>query len=73
MLVKLIARQTEMNIYKTLKEFKNPLTAVKWQAWARLNGMNLDRIYNPGDEPDLELIMDELGYPLPAGYAVGRG
>ncbi len=73
LLVKLIARQTQMNIYSTLKEFKNPLTAVKWQAWARLNGMNLDRIYNPEDEPDLELIMDELGYPLPAGYAVGRG
>jgi hypothetical protein len=68
LLVKLIARQTKLNIYKTLKEFKNPFTAVKWQTWARLNGMNLDKKYNPGDEPDLELIMDELGYPLPEGY-----
>jgi len=72
LLVKLIARQTDMNIYKILKEFKNPLTAIKWQAWARLNGMNLDRKYIPDDEPMLENIMDELGYPLPHSYAVNR-
>ncbi len=70
LLVKLIARQTDVNIYKMLLEFKNPFTAVKWQAWARLNGMNLDKKYNPDNEPMLENIMDELGYPLPAGYAL---
>jgi len=68
LLVKLICRQTELNLYKILKEFKNPLTAVKWQTWARLNGLNLDRRYNPKEEKDLENIMDELGYPLPGGY-----
>lgn len=72
LLVKLIARQTDMNIYKILQEFKNPLTAVKWQAWGRLHGMNLDRKYRPEDEPYLELIMEELGYPLPASYAVAE-
>ena len=71
LLVKLIARQTELNIYKMLLEFKNPLVAVKWQGWARFNGMNLDRKYHPEEEPDLENIMDELGYPLPAGYSAG--
>ncbi len=69
LLMKLVARQTNVNIYSMLTEFKNPLTAVKWQVWARLNGMNLDKKYNPSEEPDLENIMYELGYPLPASYA----
>lgn len=68
LLVKLIARQTELNIYEMLQEFKNPLTAIKWQTWARVNGMNLDRKYRPDEEKDLENIMYELGYPLPPGY-----
>jgi hypothetical protein len=68
LLVKLICRQTELNLYKILQEFKNPLTAVKWQTWARLNGLNLDRRYNPKEEKDLENIMEELGYPLPGSY-----
>lgn len=68
LLVKLIARQTELNIYEMLQEFKNPLTAIKWQTWARVNGMNLDRKYVPDEEKDLENIMYELGYPLPPGY-----
>lgn len=68
LLMKLIARQTELNIYEMLQEFKNPLTAIKWQTWARVNGMNLDRKYVPDEEKDLENIMYELGYPLPPGY-----
>jgi hypothetical protein len=68
LLVKLICRQTELNLYKILQEFKNPLTAVKWQTWARLNGLNLDRRYNPKEEKDLENIMEELVYPLPSSY-----
>ena len=69
LLVKLIARQTNLNIYKMVAEIKNPLVAVKWQSWALLNGMNLDKKYHPEDEPDLENIMYELGYPLPQSYA----
>ncbi len=68
LLVKLIARQTGANIYELLQEFKNPFTAIRWQAWARFNGMNLNRKYDPSEERDLENIMDELGYPLPGGY-----
>lgn len=70
LLVKLIARQTNVNIYHMISEFKNPLTAIRWQTWARLNGLNLDRKYHPEEEADLENIMDELGYPLPGSYAV---
>lgn len=72
LLVKLISRQTDLNIYKMLQEFKNPFVAIKWQAWARVNGMNINQKYNPADEPDLENIMDELGYPLPASYALRK-
>lgn len=68
LLVKLIARQTGSNLYTTLQEFKNPLTAVKWQAWARLHGFNLNKKYDPNNEPWLEQIMDGFGYPLPDVY-----
>ncbi len=69
LLVKLLTRQTNLNLYKGLQEFKNPLVAIKWQAWARVNGMNLNKKYQPEEEQDLENIMYELGYPLPQGYA----
>jgi len=72
LLVKLIARQTDLNIYKMLQEFKNPLVAVKWQAWARFNGLNLDKKYHPEEEKDLELIMEDLGYLLPDCYATNN-
>jgi hypothetical protein len=41
---------------------------MKWQAWARLHGFNLARKYHPEEEPDLERIMRNLGYPLPRFY-----
>ncbi len=69
LLVKLIARQTNLNIYKMVSEVKNPFVATKWQVWALANGMNLDKKYHPEDEPDLENIMYELGFPLPDSYA----
>jgi hypothetical protein len=68
LLVKLIGRQTGVNIYSMLNEFKNPFTAVRWQTWARINGFNLNKRYDPNDEPMLEHIMESLGYPLPALY-----
>ncbi len=69
LLMKLIARQTNENIYYMLTKFKNPMVAMKWQLWARLNGMNLNKTYKPASEPDLENIMLELGYPLPDSFA----
>lgn len=69
LLIKLIARQTGANIYGILDEFKNPLTAVKWQTWARLNGINLNKKYRPEEERMLEQIMESLDYPLPPFYS----
>jgi len=68
LLIKLAARQTGFNIYQQLADFKGTLPAMKWQAWARLNGLNLNRRYHPEEERDLEHIMRSLGYPLPPFY-----
>ena len=68
LLLKLIGRQTGVNIYEMLNEFKNPITAIKWQTWAKFHGFNLNRKYVPDDEPMLEHIMVSLNYPLPAFY-----
>ncbi|MBS1585643.1 MAG: DUF4294 domain-containing protein [Bacteroidetes bacterium] len=72
LLIKLIARQTGLNIYKIIGDFKNPFEAMKWQAWARLNGHNINKRYDPTAEPDLEQIMRGLGYPLPVFYSTGE-
>ena len=66
LLIKLIQRQTGLNLYSILEETKGTLPAMKYGAWARLNGLNLSRKYHPEDEADLERIMQNLGYPLRA-------
>lgn len=68
LLIKLAARQTGLNIYHQLADFKGVVSAMKWQAWARVHGFNLNRKYHPEDDPDLERIMIGLGYPLPVAH-----
>lgn len=68
LLIKLIARQTGVNIYDIIKESKNGLAAIKWQSWSLVHGFNLNRTYNPDEEPWLEQIMEGFGYPLPSFY-----
>lgn len=68
LLVKLIARQSGENIYAKMEEYKNTFYAMKWHAWARFHGFNLNKKYDPYDEPMLEHIMQSLGYELPAKY-----
>lgn len=68
LLIKLIARQTHLNLYQIINEFKGSFAAIKWQTWAKAHGFNLNRYYNPEEEPDLERIMHQLGYPLPDSY-----
>lgn len=68
LLIKLISRQTGLNLYQGISELKGPVAAVKWQAWSRLNGLNLNKKYDPAGEPDLERIMVHLGYELPPFY-----
>ena len=72
LLVKLMARQTSMNLYHVLQEVKGNVGAMEYQVWAKLNGFNLNRDYHPEEEPDLEHIMLGLGYPLPASYSMNN-
>lgn len=67
-LVKLIARQSGQNIYQILKDYKGLPTALKWMGWAKVHGFNLNKKYDPADEPVMERVMESLGYPLPDHY-----
>lgn len=69
LMIKLIARQTELNLYDMLRDVKGGFNATRYQLWAKLHGFNLAKRYDPSGNPDLERIMYNLGYPLPAGYA----
>lgn len=69
LLLLLIARQTNKNVFEALKTYKNTATAMKWQLWAKLNGMNLDQHYDPQQNTVLERVMNDLGYPLQMSYA----
>jgi hypothetical protein len=62
-LVKLINRQLGKNCYDIAKQLKNPVKAVYYQSWAKLNGINLNQDYIPEENRDLEMIMRHLGYP----------
>lgn len=73
LLIKLIARQTSLNLYDMLSDVKGGFNAARYQVWARLHGFNLSKRYDPADNPDLERIMNSLGYPLPESYAAGKG
>ncbi len=70
LLIKLVTRQTGLNLFQQIQDFKGTFAALKWQGWARLHGFNLNRKYHPEEEPDLEHIMNGLGYPLPAAYSL---
>jgi hypothetical protein len=45
-----------------VKELKNPITAAYYQAWGKMNGIDLNDDYTPEKEPELERIMKTLGY-----------
>ena len=62
LLIKIVNRQLNMNCYEIVKELKNPITAVYYQSWAKLNGINLNEEYNPEKNIDLEQILKSLGY-----------
>jgi len=67
-LVKVIARQTGLNIYEQIVDFKGKMAALKWQTWARLHSFQMNTFYHPDDEAQLEQIMIRFGYTLPQFY-----
>lgn len=70
LLIKLSARQTGLNLYDQISAVKGGFEALKWNGWAKFHGFKLNRKYRPEEEPDLERIMRNLGYPLPASYGL---
>ena len=72
LLIKLSARETGLNLYDQISAVKGRLEAIKWQTWARFQGFSLNTRYRPETEPDLERIMRNLGYPLPAAYGMAE-
>jgi hypothetical protein len=62
LLVKLINRQLKKNCYSILQDLKNPITAAWYLSVARIHGINLSEDYVATENPDLEMIMRNLGY-----------
>ena len=62
LLVKLINRQLKKNCYSILQDLKNPITAAWYLSVARIHGINLSEDYVAAENPDLEMIMRNLGY-----------
>lgn len=62
LLIKLIGRQSNLNLYSILQEVKGNFQAFKYQTWARMNGYNLAKKYDPESEQELENVLASLGY-----------
>jgi hypothetical protein len=69
LLVRLISRQTGISTYDLLKEYENGFTALKWQTISKFYDYDLRKMYDPTENRNLEHIMNELGYPLPAVFS----
>jgi len=61
-LIKLIDRQTGNTSYEMVKDLKGGLKAFMFQSIARIFGHNLKEEYNPGEERDMEAILQQAGY-----------
>ncbi len=61
-LIKLIDRQTGNTSYEMVKDLKGGIKAFMFQSLARLFGHNLKESYNPGEEHDMEAILQEAGF-----------
>ncbi|MFM2387183.1 MAG: hypothetical protein RL660_1940 [Bacteroidota bacterium] len=59
-LIRMINRNASMTCFDIINELHNPIKANAWQAWARMNGMDLDETYNPEVFKQFERIMKSL-------------
>jgi hypothetical protein len=62
LLIKLIDRETGKTPYKLIKKYKNSYSAMFWQSFATIFGMNLNKDYDVADETEIEFIIKWLGY-----------
>jgi hypothetical protein len=61
-LIKLIDRQTGNTSYEMVKQLKGGLKAFMFQSLARIFGHDLKETYDPGEERDMEAILQEAGF-----------
>lgn len=62
LLIKLIDRETGKTSYNLIKDFRNGFSAIMWQGFAKVFGMNLKEQYDPEKHQDIERALRELGY-----------
>jgi hypothetical protein len=56
-LVKMINRNAKRSCFDIVNYLHNPFKANAWQAWGRLNGIDLNEDYNPEENKRFERIM----------------
>lgn len=60
LLIRLIYRETGVDVYSLLKEHLGGLKARFWQTVAQMYGSNLRLTYDPAQEPVIEAIIEEI-------------
>lgn len=61
-LIKLINRETGKTSYELIKQYKSGWSAMWWNTFAHVFGMNLKNDYNPQKEREIETVLRALGY-----------
>jgi hypothetical protein len=62
LLIKLVDRETGKTPYKLIKQYKSSYSAMFWQSFATVFGMNLNKNYIAEDETEIEFLIKWLGY-----------
>ncbi len=63
LLIKLLARQSGSPVSSLLREVKSGFFSLRWQAWGKINGIQLHQRYNPEKEKMIEEILQGLDWP----------
>ena len=59
-LIKMIERELEIPFYDLVKDLRGGLTATYWSTLGRFNGYRLKEQYNRGDNPILDIVLDDF-------------
>jgi len=62
LLIKLIYRETGRSTYELIKTYRNDLTAIYWQGFAKIVGGNLKDEFDPVEDWQIEQIISQLGF-----------
>lgn len=59
-LIKMIERELEIPFYDLVKELRGGFTATYWSTLGRFNGYKLKEQYTRGDNPILDIVLDDF-------------